>query len=224
MRSGKDQFAVYLSEELARAGKIVSVDKFAQDLKDGCAYDFADLARVMNGMADSLSAAVTGFSSYHFSQDQERGLVNALNKEIDQFRISTHNWYEDKTPITRSILQIYGTEIFRDRVSESHWVDRLYKRITNLNDNSDNEVVIVTDTRFPNELDTFTKEYLGHNGVMAHSVMVQRDVGIVDNHSSENSLDGYECFNYMVDNAGTLQDLRAVAIAIAKDILNPEDC
>ena len=221
MRSGKDQFAVYLSEELAHAGKIVGVDKFAQDLKDFCANDFKDFANIINSMVESISGTISGFCSAHFSQDRERGLVDALNKELQNFRIKPENWYEDKTPLTRSILQIVGTEIFRNRVEDSYWVNRLYSRVVS---NAEDDVIMITDTRFPNELDAFSKEYLVYNGIKAHSVLVERNTGVVDGHASENSLDGYECFNYVVDNNGTLDDLRAAAKNLANDILTSEEC
>jgi len=216
MRSGKDQFAQFLKEEFESAGKKVSFDKFAQDLKDGCAHDFKDLAAIMNDRVSNVKAMITNFTSSHFTDMHSQAFMNEIVKNLNDLTIQPHNWYEDKTPVTRSILQIYGTEIFRDRVKESYWVDRVYDRVSN----SENEITLVTDARFPNELDTFEKEYLGNNGLTAHSIKVFRDTGIVDNHPSETSLDDYELFNYIIDNNGTLDGLRETAKAVVEDILN----
>lgn len=220
MRSGKDQFASYLAEEFEKQGKMVMFDKFAQDLKDFCKSDFRDFAKVINGMADTFAASVSGFCSYHFSQDAERSVYNALLKELENFKIADENWYENKTPLTRSILQIMGTEVFRNRVDDQYWVKRLYNRVVNV---PMFDVVIVTDARFPNELDAFTKEYLCHNDVKAHSIQVIRDTGIFDTHPSEIALDDYDCFNYIVDNSKTLDRLRETAIAVVEDIFKGEN-
>lgn len=220
MRSGKDQFATYLAEEFEKQSKMVVFDKFAQDLKDFCKDDFQDFAKVINGMVDSLSASLSGFCSYHFSQDAERSVYNNLMKELVNFKISDHNWYEDKTPLTRSILQIMGTEVFRNRVDGQYWVKRLYERAVNV---KMFDVVIVTDARFPNEVDAFTKEYLCHNDVKAHSIRVIRDTGIYDTHPSETALDDYDCFNYIVENTDTLERLRETAVAVVEDILKGEN-
>ena len=128
--------------------------------------------------------------------------------------IADHNWYEDKTPLTRSILQIYGTEVFRNRVSDTYWVDRVYKRV--IADNGD-DVVIITDARFPNEIDMYP------NSVEAYAVRVLRETNIVDNHPSETSLDSYTGFNYEIENSGTLDDLREAAKSTVNDILGEKN-
>lgn len=219
MRSGKDQFATFLKEEFESVGKKVVFDKFAQDLKDGCAHDFKDLAGIMNERVANVKAMIMNFVSSHFTDMQSQAFMNEILKNLNDLTIQPHNWYEEKTPVTRSILQIYGTEIFRDRVSPTHWVDKVYNRVTK----SDVDVTFVTDTRFPNEIEVFDKEFLGNNGLKAHSVKVVRGTGIQDDHPSETALDDYDFFSYIVDNNGTLDDLRAAAKALVEDILNASE-
>lgn len=216
MRSGKDQFAAFLKDEFEKAGKKVVFDKFAQDLKDFCANDFKDLASIMNDRVSNVKAMIMNFTSSHFTDMQSQAFTNEILKNLNDLMIQPHNWYEEKTPVTRSILQIYGTEIFRDRVKQSYWVDRVYDRLTKSNE----EVTLVTDARFPNELDVFSKEFLGNNGLKAVSVRVERGTGIQDDHPSETALDDYECFNYLIDNNGTLEELRASAKALVEEIMN----
>ena len=216
MRSGKDQFAKYVEEEFKNAGKAVVFDKFAQDLKDGCAHDFKDMATVINSRIDNIKAMLMNFTSMHFTDSGSRGILDEMFKNLDALAIQPHNWYEDKTAITRSILQIYGTEIFRDRVKESYWVDKVYDRVTS----SESDVTLVTDTRFPNEIEVFSKEFLGHNDLGAVSVRVSRGTGIIDEHPSETALDSYDCFSYEIDNNGSLDDLRAAAKAFVEDVLH----
>jgi len=51
----------------------------------------------------------------------------------------------------RKLLQYIGTELFRENIDDAIWVKSLWKRIKN----DPNNNYVVTDLRFPNELDYF---------------------------------------------------------------------
>lgn len=60
---------------------------------------------------------------------------------------------------------------------------------------------IITDVRYPNEAEAIKS--LG--GIL---IRVDRETGYKDNHISETALDDYDGWDYIIDNNGTLEDLR----------------
>ena len=68
---------------------------------------------------------------------------------------------------------------------------------------------IITDSRFPNELAAVKK----HNGI---AIKVIRDSGntIGTTHTSETALDNYTEWDYVIDNNGTLEELKTQVLSI----------
>jgi hypothetical protein len=142
MRCGKNQLAEYLNKEFQKKGLITGSDLFAGPLKDWCKDDFKKLQIVLGNISEEIRANVYSLMSL---QDEVmnpkifQGIENVLNK----LKIEDKNWYEEKTDITRNLLQLYGTEIFRNRVDNDWWAKQLCKRIVL----SPADVIFVTDVR-----------------------------------------------------------------------------
>lgn len=117
-------------------------------------------------------------------------------------------WVTEEEPKPRSLLQWWGTE-YRRAKDPDYWVKRL--RETLLDHRPD--VVLITDVRFPNEIDA-VKKWSGY------TVKVTRlgDPDIpVHEHSSESALDAYKGWDYRIA-AGTLEDCKAQARDIYAEI------
>lgn len=196
MRSGKNQLSQFLRKLFESKGLIVDEDMFAKGVKDGCRKDFKPLVDALDNVADNLEL--------YFG---EGNVPTSL-------RIKEDHWYENKTSVTRALLQVYGTEIFRNRVDGNWWVKQLKQRIVESSAN----VILVTDVRFPNEIEGLfphDEEYrlvtLRVNRNVTHSAPGQ-------DHASELALDNYNQFDYIIDNTGSLNDLEAAAETIMSDI------
>ena len=112
----------------------------------------------------------------------------------------------------RDFLQKLGTEAVRDGLHADAWVNALfadYKMQTVYEgewDYWEKQVTpnwIITDTRFPNEIEAIQKR----NGIL---IKVIRDsgntVGIA--HTSETALNDFDQWNYVIENNGTIEDLK----------------
>jgi hypothetical protein len=68
---------------------------------------------------------------------------------------------------------------------------------------------LITDTRFPNELEAAKT----HNGI---TIKIVRESGntIGTTHASETALDDYTKWDYVVDNNGSLEDLKTQILSI----------
>ena len=92
----------------------------------------------------------------------------------------------------RKVLQVIGTEGFRDTISKDFWLEC-----------APEDNVVITDVRFPNELEFFRKKEA--NILHIHRGNSQE----VSEHESEQNLkaDLDNLNEYIIDNNGSLQDL-----------------
>lgn len=213
---GKNQFAEYLVGTLRQEGFKVSTDLFARSLKDGCKEDFRKLVNVLDNISEEIKSKI-----YTFIDGKEYmkfpSQVEDIDSTINKLKIKDENWYEDKTDITRNILQLYGTEIFRKRVDNDWWVNQVKNRAID----SDDDFIVVTDCRFPNEItEMFCDEYETYVIRITRNINTQEQIA---NHDSETSLDNWKEWNYVVENNGTLEDLKESAKVIVNDLIEKKE-
>jgi len=211
-RTGKNQFAEYLIDELKKQNLSVKQDAFANGVKNGSKEDFKHLINFLNNYTERVKAQVGILRSFDKNIPEDPFIK--VNQILDEIKTKDENWYETKNPITRLILQAYGTEIFRKRVDGDYWPKQLKKRFLE----NDADVTVVTDTRFPNEIELF-------NNIDDYNVItirVIRDVKTdptVAAHESEIALDNWTSWNYIIENNSTLEELKGSASSVAYDMI-----
>lgn len=134
-----------------------------------------------------------GYQHTSFAKALKSCLSVILNKDLDKFEnISFKNsridWLNNMT--VRELLQKFGTAI-RNEVCDDFWVKVCLKNCT--------EDCIISDVRFESE----AKGIRDINGII---IRINRDGAGAGNHISETALDNY-CFDYIIDNNGTEEDL-----------------
>jgi len=110
----------------------------------------------------------------------------------------------------RDLLQKLGTEAMRSGLHKNVWVNALFADYQfNIEEDEQVPYWIITDSRFPNEL-AAVKE---HNGI---AIKVIRDSGntIGTTHTSETALDDYTKWDYVINNNGTLEELKTQVLSI----------
>jgi hypothetical protein len=125
--------------------------------------------------------------------------ADALKEEVSELlKVTTDDLEADKARF-RGILQWWGTE-WRRHQDLNYWIDKTRAKILSLE--SINELIVVTDVRFPNEAALI--EELG--GLVVRVSRPEADT-VVDPHSSEVLMDGHP-FKTILYNTGSLEDLR----------------
>ena len=120
----------------------------------------------------------------------------------------------------RELLQKLGTDALRNGLHENVWVNSLfadYQANTvavgtsefDITEKDEDPNWIITDTRFPNEIEAVKK----YKGI---AIKVVRDTGntVGVTHESETALDNYTNWDYVIENNGTLDELRSKVISI----------
>lgn len=113
-------------------------------------------------------------------------------------------WVEN-TPMTyRELLQKLGTDAIRDGLHKNAWVNGLFAHY------SPDQNWIITDCRFPNE----AQSIIDRGGVLIR-VNRNQDTGP---HPSETALDDWSQWHYVIDNRGSLDELKTNVHAIITEI------
>jgi len=76
---------------------------------------------------------------------------------------------------------------------------------------------IISDVRFPNE----AKSIKDREGVLIRIIRPLTEDKIISNHESENALDHYNDWDYVINNDGSIEDLyHKVEIVLGSDLQN----
>lgn len=226
MRSGKDTFSDILVDELKLFNIKTTKTFFSKILKDDCKSDFEQYVTVHNNYLRTLYKQFTYLKNKIPLANMLYYDFNDIENIIKDGIISEDNFYENKNQFTRSLLQLYGTEIFRDRVDKNHWINKTFEVIDKSFKDGSNEIVVISDTRFPNEI-TKIKEYCKDKYDVI-TIRIVRDLErskIADEHESEKALDSFNDFDLVVFNNSTLMDLesRIQTIAINNILTKDEE-
>ena len=125
----------------------------------------------------------------------------AFAKPIKEIAYSVFHWDGQKDEKGRRLLQVIGTEAGRE-YNSNIWVEYLENYI--VGGLFIPNIVLVDDWRFPNE-----KEYFANNIMFdLTTIRINRNTGVEDSHSSENSLtEDKSYYDFVIDNNGSLEEL-----------------
>lgn len=163
-----------------------------------------------------VASLLTGIPRYKFEDQEFKKTVlgkewNYIFKDWNGVRPFGHEELVEKQMSVREFLQKLGTEALRDGLHTNTWVNALfsdYKIIgQEYEEDGPSQIIkndvypdwIITDMRFPNEL----QSVVDRGGITIRVTRPGTDVG---NHPSETALDAYT-MNYEIVNDGTLDDL-----------------
>lgn len=123
---------------------------------------------------------------------------------------------EERTGEVRRMLQLLGTEFgraFRPDV----WVNKLTERILGRNDDR----IIITDVRFPNEARRIVNYFGGSLIKVERPTSGHHETDIANFHTSETSAEDInEPIDYFINNDGTLEELETAAENIVWKVLD----
>jgi len=245
MGSGKDtvgKIIQYLTAENTEGGKAVgmhcTIEEFLKENDNSCndvftikkwAYKVKQVASIVSGIPIEKFEDQDFKKSYLSDEWNIKEPNFELGKLVDGSQIM-----KDYKMTVRDLLQKVGTDAMRNGLHKDVWVNAMmneYKKHSNW---------IITDTRFPNELNTVKKyggitikvtrqrypdglykvaegTYTGARGYEQFEDALRKEVGIVE-HVSETALDDVT-FDYEIKNDGDIEQL----IKAVKLILETEN-
>lgn len=193
-QSGKDTFAEMLAEELNElTGHIFVLMAFANELKMKVQKDF------------DLSPEQLWGTKKEISDKRYKKLFTCHGRtKTDDVELPDTYW----TP--REIMQNYG-EFYRT-IDYGFWVKHLFGVIKKNNYKN----VIITDVRYPNE----AQPIVNSSGYIIKIIRGNKAEIHNQYHSSEMSMSKYDKISFIVENNGTLDELKFNVTDVAKQIID----
>lgn len=152
---------------------------FADDLKEKVCIDVMGLTHEQCYGTDEQKNTLTSYRWENLPKEvryhNHRGINRASNGEICEYVLPTGYM------TAREIMQIVGTDIFRQYFDDSIWVKATFRNIKK----DGFKVAFISDVRFPSEV----RGVINEGGYV---IRLLRDVCKEDHHSSETSLDNYD--------------------------------
>ena len=154
----------------------------------------------------------------------ERVIIIHFADFVKEFARLYYNWNGEKDVAGRHLLQYLGTNVIRKKFP-NYWADLVAKFLAAISLKGDFDIALIPDLRFLNEY-KIVKKYNKHcytirinkidnNGEYILSpVLTEKQI----NHESECDLDDFS-FDIMVNNNGTLEDLKNSAKEIIEQYL-----
>lgn len=185
---------------LAHSGKDTSADYIVSKL--GEKYDPKCVTKV--ALADQLKSICHHLVKFFYNIDIPLEDFYDIHKK-EQFRDDLPQFAGQPFKI-RTILQLIGTEIFRDRISEAVWCQ--YVKEHNI---KTGHVIVISDIRMPNEVQYFRQ--METNGELSRFICLRvtregRDVLTGGNarHKTESMIESLPV-DYEINNNGTYDEL-----------------
>ena len=196
-RAGKDTFG----NSLIKAVRYIFLENGDENLKN-LKIEKISFAKVLKEnsfedtkvLTDRINNLITDFEKTIIGKMVKRfGFYKNIRKEL--YTTKEDFGDGDKNILARSILEFYGTNIFRNRVDSNYWVNETIKCIKEtVNKGIYN--IYLPDCRFENEIDLIKEAFPKYN---VKTVRVNRP-SLVDtnNHISNTALDNYKNFDYTI--------------------------
>jgi hypothetical protein len=214
-KSGKDTLCSFMMKYLSSLRITAFHDYISRDMKDQCSQDMHQVAKYLWSVANEINSIIESHPETHYNTHRLYPEYFQRAKDaLAKIRIIPESWYDKKTDLSRIMLQVYGTEIFQNRVDVNYWDKKCRERI----EKSDAEFVIVTDVRFESNID----ELCSSDKYKPVLIRIEGGKSIKSNHKTETSLDDYKHWDYIVDNNGTLETLSFSARSIIDEVISNE--
>ena len=199
------------------SGKDTAAGIVLNIINDAQSYAFADHLK-------KISVEVAGLSNNEvYGDEKEKELDNPIVLDHD-LTAAIHNWviarnpdYDNMTVFNKAQLliadgnrvfntsrrwqQFLGTEILRECYDLDYHINQVAKRIKD----DKPSVAVITDARFPNERE-WAKEFGATTALIVGRT--RDDFNSFNTHASETGLGVPEDYDVVIDNSGTIEDLK----------------
>ena len=141
------------------------------------------------------------------------GVPLAFANDIKTIAYDHYDWNGKKDELGRKLLQDIGTT--GRNYNRDIWVNDTIDRIQWwTRQSSGNQLAVVTDTRYPNEIQQIKHEF---SDVV--TIRITRDSVEKLKHPSETALDQWTDWDYLVENNGSLEEFQEKILEIMEGIV-----
>lgn len=142
-----------------------------------------------------------------------QGKTFAFADDVKTIAYNYFGWYGEKDELGRKLLQDIGTT--GRNYNEDMWVDHVIYWIQWwASGTADHQLAVVTDARYPNEIQRIKREFPD-----VVTIRITRDSVEKLEHPSETALDQWTDWDYVVENNGTKEEFQMKILEIMEGII-----
>ena len=174
---------------------------------------------VISGKARSGKDTTTEIIKEYYEKGGKKVINLAYGQYIKEYakRISDWDGNDDTKP--RTLLQTLGTEIIRNKINPMFFIERMIGDIKVYSYYFD--VIIISDARLKTEITTIKETFddvidIGVRRPNFDNCLSESE----KNHSTENDLNDYDSYNYIIQNDSSIEDLREKIIKMIEEVEN----
>lgn len=149
---------------------------------------------------------------------KDKKVINlSYGSYIKEFAKNISDWDGRDETKPRVLLQQLGTEVIRNNIDKDFFIKRLCNDIRVYSYYFD--VITISDARFPDEI--MTPKKLFDNVITIKVVRSNFDTNLTleeQKHSTETALDGFNDYDYVIENNGTIDELDKKVLKIVKEV------
>lgn len=160
---------------------------------------------------------VAGIISHFFNSINKKSIKLQYSSKLKEYVKNISGWDGSEESKPRELLQFLGTEI-RNKVDELLFINNIINDIKVYSHFYD--VIIISDARVVKELE-IPKNFFDK----VYTINVTRDVSGLNlsekekNHKLERELDNYNRFDFIVENSGTIDELKEKVTKVLEELV-----
>ena len=170
---------------------------------------------LIGGKARSGKDTLADFLTENLEKQGKKVCKIQVGQYIKYYAMKYFGWDGEEETKPRDLLIELGTEIIRKKIDPDFHIDRLIQDIKVLSYFYD--TFVVSDIRFPVEIEKPKKEFDNVTTIK----MIRNSDELNDaqkSHVTETGLDSFNSFDYVIENEGSLEELKEKAMKIVKEI------
>lgn len=163
---------------------------------------------IICGKARSGKDTIASYIKKTYEEKGQRGVSIAYADHIKNYAKIITNWDGSDETKPRELLQNLGTEVIREQIDQSFFVNRMTEDIKVYAYFF--KAIIISDARYADEIDVIKERF--KDAVSIHITRPNFTNELTDmqkTHLSETGLDHYTNYDYVISNDGTIADLEA---------------
>lgn len=176
---------------------------------------------IICGKARHGKDTIGGFIKDYYDKKNQKGLRLAYGDYIKNYAKAISGWDGNEETKPRELLQKLGTDIIRNDLGSMFFVEKMCDDIKVYSYFMD--YLYISDGRFHEEVDTPRDVF---DNVIVIRVNRKNFVSPLtieqQNHLTETALDDYDNYDYVIDNSGTLDELKDKVFKILEEVENHE--
>lgn len=172
---------------------------------------------ILGGKARSGKDTTADIIKEYYEEKEKKAIILSYGSYIKEYAKNISDWDGRDETKPRTLLQVLGTDIIRNNIDDMFFIKRIIGDIHVYSYFFD--VIIISDARFEKEITNIKDTF---NDVI--DINIKRpsfDNGLNElekNHSTEQGLNNYNSYKYIVNNDALISDLKLKIIKIIEEV------